>query len=214
MSQPNRILPQSKETLLKSYTKRLKDDVKSILDNFTEIVKSSKVINLTEIWGLKPAWRLSLLHWALSSEQTIHLTSIFTQDYFEANGVNYFLLYCISFHRCVYFSLLCGSEMCFCSAFHHQNFACFTKGLIFLPYFDPTCFIQMFEDLFPSRHFWSHHKATSCLFFSFLICFACKLLGKFFWGLYLFKAGWLCKLWLKSHSDDNCLIDLFQLRLY
>ena len=103
MSQPNRILPQSKETLLKSYTKRLKDDVKSILDNFTEIVKSSKVTNLTETWGLKPAWRLSLLHWALSSEQTIHLTSIFTQDYFEANGVNYFLLYCISFRRCVYF---------------------------------------------------------------------------------------------------------------
>ena len=110
MSQPNRILPQSKETLLKSYTKRLKDDVKSILDNFTEIVKSSKVTNLTEIWGLKPAWRLSLLQWALSSEQTIHLTSIFTKDYFEANGVNYFLLYCISFCRCVYFSLLCGSE--------------------------------------------------------------------------------------------------------
>ena len=130
MSQPNRILPQSKETLLKSYTKRLKDDVKSILDNFTEIVKSSKVINLTEIWGLKPAWRLSLLHWALPSQQTIHLTSIFTQDYFEANGVNCFLLYCISFHRRVYFSLLCGSEMCFFSVFHHQNLACFTSGLI------------------------------------------------------------------------------------
>ena len=46
MSQPSRILPQSKETLLKSYTKRLKDDVKSILDNFTEIVKSSKVCAL------------------------------------------------------------------------------------------------------------------------------------------------------------------------
>lgn len=43
MSQPSRILPQSKENLLKSYTKRLKDDVKSILDNFTEIIKSSKV---------------------------------------------------------------------------------------------------------------------------------------------------------------------------
>ena len=190
MSQPNRILPQSKETLLKSYTKRLKDDVKSILDNFTEIVKSSKVINLTEIWGLQPAWRLSLLHWALPSHQTIHLTSIFTQDYFEANGVNCFLLYCISFCRHVYFSPLCGSEMCFFSAFHHQNLAFFTSGLIFLPYFDPTCFIQMFEDLFQSRHFWSRHKATSCLFFSFLICFACKLLT-FFWGLHLFKAGWL-----------------------
>jgi len=49
MSQPSRILPQSKETLLKSYTKRLKDDVKSILDNFTEIVKSSKVENETQV---------------------------------------------------------------------------------------------------------------------------------------------------------------------
>ncbi|KAM7447193.1 Mediator of RNA polymerase II transcription subunit 22 [Porites harrisoni] len=49
MSQPNRILPQSKETLLKSYTKRLKDDVKSILDNFTEIVKSSKVESETQV---------------------------------------------------------------------------------------------------------------------------------------------------------------------
>ncbi|KAK8729121.1 hypothetical protein OTU49_008636 [Cherax quadricarinatus] len=31
--------PQSREALLKSYNKRLKDDVKSILDNFMEIVK-------------------------------------------------------------------------------------------------------------------------------------------------------------------------------
>lgn len=36
-------LSQAKEALLKSYTKRLKDDIKSILDNFTEIIKSSKV---------------------------------------------------------------------------------------------------------------------------------------------------------------------------
>lgn len=43
------ILPQSNETLLKSYTKRLKDDVKSILDNFTEIVKSSKVESETQV---------------------------------------------------------------------------------------------------------------------------------------------------------------------
>lgn len=43
MSQSRRTLPQSKENLLKTYTKHLKDDVKSILDNFTEIVKSSKV---------------------------------------------------------------------------------------------------------------------------------------------------------------------------
>lgn len=38
-----RVLPQSKETLLQSYNKRLKDDVKSIMDNFTEIIKTAKV---------------------------------------------------------------------------------------------------------------------------------------------------------------------------
>ena len=30
-----RALPQNKEALLKQYNKRLKDDVKSLLDNFT-----------------------------------------------------------------------------------------------------------------------------------------------------------------------------------
>lgn len=34
----------SREALLKSYNKRLKDDIKSILENFGEIVKSSKVL--------------------------------------------------------------------------------------------------------------------------------------------------------------------------
>ena len=68
------------------YTKRLKDDVKSILDNFTEIVKSSKVINLTEIWGLKPAWTLSLLHWVLrlpnvSYPRTFRTQTIRTQSW-------------------------------------------------------------------------------------------------------------------------------------
>lgn len=38
-----RVLPQSKETLLQSYNKRLKDDMKSILENFTEIIKTAKV---------------------------------------------------------------------------------------------------------------------------------------------------------------------------
>lgn len=38
-----RALPQSKETLLQSYNKRLKDDVKSIMDNFAEIIKTTKV---------------------------------------------------------------------------------------------------------------------------------------------------------------------------
>ncbi|XP_069787610.1 mediator of RNA polymerase II transcription subunit 22 isoform X3 [Narcine bancroftii] len=42
MSQ-QRTLPQSKELLLQSYNKRLKDDIKSILDNFTEIIKSARV---------------------------------------------------------------------------------------------------------------------------------------------------------------------------
>lgn len=38
----SRGLPQSKEALLKSYSTRLKDDVKSMLENFEEIVKLSK----------------------------------------------------------------------------------------------------------------------------------------------------------------------------
>lgn len=38
-----RVLPQSKETLLQNYNKRLKDDIRSILDNFTEIIKTAKV---------------------------------------------------------------------------------------------------------------------------------------------------------------------------
>ncbi|XP_018417563.1 PREDICTED: mediator of RNA polymerase II transcription subunit 22 isoform X2 [Nanorana parkeri] len=42
MSQ-QRALPQSKETLLQSYNKRLKDDVKSIMDNFTEIIKTARI---------------------------------------------------------------------------------------------------------------------------------------------------------------------------
>ena len=33
---------QSKEVLLKSYTKRLKDDIKSMVDNYTEILRLCK----------------------------------------------------------------------------------------------------------------------------------------------------------------------------
>ena len=33
----------SRESLLKSYNRRLKDDIRSILDNFSEIVKTAKV---------------------------------------------------------------------------------------------------------------------------------------------------------------------------
>ena len=43
MAQPQRAIPQSKEQLLKSYTKRMKDDVRSMVDNFTEIFKLTKV---------------------------------------------------------------------------------------------------------------------------------------------------------------------------
>ncbi len=39
-----RALPQSKEALLKSYNKRLKDDVKSLLDNFSGKNVSFKVV--------------------------------------------------------------------------------------------------------------------------------------------------------------------------
>ncbi|XP_054905074.1 mediator of RNA polymerase II transcription subunit 22 isoform X1 [Poeciliopsis prolifica] len=44
-----RVLPQSKETLLQNYNKRLKDDIKSIMDNFTEIVKTAKIEDETQV---------------------------------------------------------------------------------------------------------------------------------------------------------------------
>ncbi|KAL1132041.1 hypothetical protein AAG570_011649 [Ranatra chinensis] len=44
-----RNLPQSKEALLKSYTTRLKDDVKSMLENFEEIVKLAKGESETQL---------------------------------------------------------------------------------------------------------------------------------------------------------------------
>ncbi|OWF42662.1 mediator of RNA polymerase II transcription subunit 22-like [Mizuhopecten yessoensis] len=37
-----RALPQSKEALLKLYNKKLKDDIKSMLDNFTETIKLAR----------------------------------------------------------------------------------------------------------------------------------------------------------------------------
>ncbi|XP_077096681.1 mediator of RNA polymerase II transcription subunit 22 isoform X1 [Siphateles boraxobius] len=45
-----RVLPQSKETLLQNYNKRLKDDIRSILDNFTEIIKTAKVEDETQVF--------------------------------------------------------------------------------------------------------------------------------------------------------------------
>ncbi|XP_046844758.1 mediator of RNA polymerase II transcription subunit 22-like [Xenia sp. Carnegie-2017] len=45
----SRGLSQSKQAQLKSYNKRLKDDVKSILDNFTEIIKSSELEEETQV---------------------------------------------------------------------------------------------------------------------------------------------------------------------
>ncbi|XP_004544353.1 mediator of RNA polymerase II transcription subunit 22 isoform X1 [Maylandia zebra] len=44
-----RVLPQSKETLLQNYNKRLKDDIRSIMDNFTEIVKTAKIEDETQV---------------------------------------------------------------------------------------------------------------------------------------------------------------------
>ncbi|KAM8865617.1 mediator of RNA polymerase II transcription subunit 22 isoform X1 [Synchiropus splendidus] len=44
-----RALPQSKETLLQNYNKRLKDDIRSIMDNFTEIIKSAKIEDETQV---------------------------------------------------------------------------------------------------------------------------------------------------------------------
>ncbi|XP_027213919.1 mediator of RNA polymerase II transcription subunit 22 [Penaeus vannamei] len=41
--------PQGREALLKSYNKRLKDDVKSILDNFMEIVKLGVVEDESQV---------------------------------------------------------------------------------------------------------------------------------------------------------------------
>ncbi len=38
-----RAIPQSKEQLLKSYTKRMKDDIRSMVDNYTEIFKLNRV---------------------------------------------------------------------------------------------------------------------------------------------------------------------------
>ena len=40
-----RTLPQSKEALLKSYQKRLKDDIRAMIDNYLEIIKLAKVSN-------------------------------------------------------------------------------------------------------------------------------------------------------------------------
>lgn len=40
---------QSKETLLQNYNKRLKDDIRSILDNFTEIIKTAKIEDETQV---------------------------------------------------------------------------------------------------------------------------------------------------------------------
>ncbi|XP_004593514.2 mediator of RNA polymerase II transcription subunit 22 [Ochotona princeps] len=44
-----RVLPQSKETLLQSYNKRLKDDIKSVMDNFTELIKTAKIEDETQV---------------------------------------------------------------------------------------------------------------------------------------------------------------------
>lgn len=47
--QQSRGLTQSKDALLKSYTMRLKDDIKAMLDNFTEIIKLARVEEESQI---------------------------------------------------------------------------------------------------------------------------------------------------------------------
>lgn len=44
-----------REALLKSYTRRLKDDINSILDNYTEIIKAAKVEEETQVARLTQA---------------------------------------------------------------------------------------------------------------------------------------------------------------
>lgn len=43
MAATQRVLPQNKEALLKSYQKHLKDDVRAMVDNYVEIIKLAKV---------------------------------------------------------------------------------------------------------------------------------------------------------------------------
>jgi len=58
-----RALPQSKEALLKSYNKKLKDDIKSMLDNFTEIIKLARVNKvLCELLYLQFQYPCMLVH--------------------------------------------------------------------------------------------------------------------------------------------------------
>ena len=50
-----------REALLKSYTRRLKDDVKSILDNYTEIIKTAKVCHIFLSYYIKAFYDFHLL---------------------------------------------------------------------------------------------------------------------------------------------------------
>jgi hypothetical protein len=43
MAQQQRAISQSKEALLKIYHKKLKDDIRSMFDNFTEIIRLARV---------------------------------------------------------------------------------------------------------------------------------------------------------------------------
>lgn len=47
--QASKTMPQSKEALLKSYTKRMKDDIKSMVDNYAEVIKLAKVEEDTQV---------------------------------------------------------------------------------------------------------------------------------------------------------------------
>lgn len=52
MAQPPRLISQSKETLLKSYQKRLKDDIRAMVDNYMEILQLAKVRGSNPLWAM------------------------------------------------------------------------------------------------------------------------------------------------------------------
>ncbi|CAD5120352.1 DgyrCDS8927 [Dimorphilus gyrociliatus] len=55
VQQPKAASAQSKEAILKFYLKRLKDDIKSIIDNYVEIIKLAKVEEDSQISRLTQA---------------------------------------------------------------------------------------------------------------------------------------------------------------
>jgi len=63
-------LSQTKEALLKSYQKRLKDDIKSMVENYVEIIKLGKVYRCM-LWQISPV-SIHILPVMLFSVRTPH----------------------------------------------------------------------------------------------------------------------------------------------